>query len=66
VQVLNRASRRLDLHVLADLIGKQVPVVGNEDDRFDPVVAQDTHATPQMSQHTVHLEPGLSDIVGLA
>ena len=66
MQVFGLASRGLNLHVLADLIGEQMPVIGDEDDRTDPEVAQNTKAAPQLSQDFVHLETGLSDIVGLA
>ena len=38
----------LDLHILADLVGEQVAVVGNEDYRLDPMVAQDANASSQM------------------
>src|SRR5206468_7097554 len=59
VQVFGLTSGRLDLHVLADLISKEVSVVSHEDDCLDPVVAKITHAAPQMAQHAIHLEPGL-------
>ena len=56
----------VDLHVVADLVGEQVPVVGGQDDRLDAEVAEHPHAPPQVAEHAVHLEPGLCDVVGLA
>ncbi len=66
VQVRGLAAGGLDLHVLADLVGEQVPVVGGEDDRLDAEVGQHPDAPPQVAEHAVHLEPGLGDVVGLA
>ena len=66
MEVLRLATGGLDLHVLAHLVGEQVPVIGGKDDRLDPEIAQHTNAPTQVPQHPVHLEPGLSDVVGLA
>ena len=66
MQVFGLAAGGLDLHVLADLVGEQVAVVGGQDDRLDAVVGQHPDAPPQVVQHAVHLEPGLGDVVGLA
>src|ERR1019366_4799921 len=59
MQVFNLATGGLDLRVVSDLVGKQMTVVGYQHDALDPVISQHPHASPQMTQHAVDLEPGL-------
>ena len=66
MQIFHLATRIVDLHVVPDLIGKQVAVIGGQHDGFDAVIGQHAHAPPQLAQHAVDLQPGLSHAVGLA
>ena len=66
MQVFDLATGSLDLHVLSDLVGKQMAVVGHQHDGLDAVIGQHPHASPQMTQHAVDLKPGLGHVVGLA
>ena len=66
MEVRRLAAGGFDLHVVADLFGEQVPVVGGEDDRLDPEVAQ-TRTPRRRSFSTPSIwQPGLGDVVLLA
>src|SRR5262245_52235674 len=48
MQVSSVATRSIDLHVLADLVGKEVAMIGSQNDRCDAQFPQDADATPQV------------------
>jgi len=66
MQVHGRTSWRIDLHVAAQLIAEEMPVIGGDNDGAYTQVAQDAERPPQFMQHLVHRPTGQRHVVALA
>ena len=63
MEVSGIATGSLDLHVLAEFLSKQMPMISGEDNRGDAQIAEDTDTTSQVIEYAVHLTASLCDVV---
>src|SRR5689334_8379732 len=63
MQIFYFAARSFDLHVVTDLVGKEVAVIGREHDGLDPMVGEDPNAATQVAKNSINLESRLRHVV---